>query len=216
MKTTTTWLVIGFLTISNAVFALLYFTGDDPEATPVANTTEVVEEAEVAGATDVMQEAVKEVEVSSDNPDRSQYDAVSANFSLDLDPRYQVVVEKDGGSDELRSTILKIGRKGADENGTISLRADDYVKVEAYPSAINGTRDQFVTNDTALQGNFADEAASKVDGVQARKFTLEGVGKTVKYYFERDGITYFIESWDVSSGDTQVMVDDVVRGFSFN
>lgn len=215
MKTTLVWLALGMLVISNAVFAMLYFTKNDNAAsvTTVANTTEEPAPTDVAAeefpnmASQVATEATAE---------RTSYDAVAANFELNISPNFQVIVEKDGGDGSLRSTILKIGRKGTDDSGAISLKTDDFVKIEAFPSDVNGTRDQFVTSDTALQGNSADEAASEIDGVQARKFTLEGVGRTVKYFFERDGITYFIESWDVSSGDTLSMLNNVVKGFSFN
>lgn len=213
MKTTLAWLAFGALIISNAVFAMLYFTGDEAPA-DTARSSEV---GEVAGESKQVMMSEASAEAAAEQvQDRTSYTAEAAPFSLDLDSTYQVVVEKDGGADSERATQLKIGRKNTDEFGSVSLRADDYVKVEAYPSDFNGTRDQFITNDTALQGNFADESSSSVDGIQARRFELEGVGSTIKYYFEREGITFFIEAWDVSSGDTQVMLDDVVRGFSFN
>ena len=212
MKHTILWLVFGLLVISNAVLALLLFTGDEDQSQAQSTPVELEEQTEVAGAVDGQPQVTAEEVVESD----SSYDAQAANFSLDLSDSYQVIVEKDGGADSLRSTKLRIARSVSGSDSTVKAPADDYVKLEAYPSAINGTRDQFVTNDTALQGNFADEASSSVDGTQARRFTLEGAGKTIKYYFERDGNTYFIEAYDVSSGDTQLMLDDVVRGFSFN
>ncbi len=214
MKNTVIWLIFGLLVISNAVLALL-FLNERGKAASLAQPVAASEDAgEVAGETTSEQETT--VSAAEESNERGVYRAKAANFSLTLDDEYSIIVENDGGSDNLRSTKLRIARSGSDAEAPVMSGSDDYVKIEAYPSNVNGTRDQFVTNDTALQGNFADEAASKVDGTQARRFTLEGVGKTIKYYYERDGITYFIESWDVSTGDTQLMLDDVVRGFSFN
>ncbi len=208
VKTTLVWLAFGLLVISNLVLGLLFLMSEDD---PVAVETPTETLPQVAS------EVTDEPRVSApvDEGGTDTYKAKAASFNLDLDPEYRIIVENDGGNDRLRSTKLKIARGSAGESGPIMSEAADYVKVEAYPSKFQGTRDQFVTADTALQGNFADEASTKIDGVQARKFTLEGVGKTIKYYFERDGITYFIESWDISSGDTKMMLDDVVRGFTF-
>jgi len=206
MKNTVIWLLFGMLVISNAVLALLLITDESSDRAQAQSTP-----TEVATQTPLDEEASLGV-VS----ERYEYAAQAADFSLSLGGEYRIVVENDEGSGKLRSTKLRIGRGSSSLPNAVQAAANDYVKVEAYPSSSNGTRDQFVNNDTALQGNFADESASSVDGVQARRFELEGVGKTVKYYFERQGLVYFIEAWDVSSGDTQIMLDDVLRGFNFN
>ena len=212
MRTTIGWLVFGLLITSNVVLGLLYITKDSGSTGSASQSPQ----AEVAGQqTDQFPSMGEDSAVSIDSDEMVEYEAVASNFKLSLSSNYQVVVERDGGDGSLRSTIVRIGRKGAGVNDAISLRSDDYVKIEAYPSDVNGTRDQFVTNDTALQGNEADETATTIDGVEARKFTLNGVGKTIKYYFERDGITYFIESWDVDSGDTLPLLNNVVKGFRF-
>ena len=220
MKTTIAWLVIGALVISNLVLGMLYFTSKDSDG--VAATASSAESAVERSGNDAPEEQTPVIiheEAQAEGvavEDKTKFSSETSNFELSISGDYQVIVEKDGGRGGQRSTTLKIGRKNADENGSVSLGANDYVKIEAYPSDINGTRDQFVTNDTALQGNIADEASTKIDGVQVRKFTLKGVGETIKYYFEHKGNTYFIESWDVSSGDTAVMLRDVVKGFNFN
>ena len=218
MKTTITWLFVGLLLISNVVLGLLLFTGDEASEGSEALATDVG--SEIAGEEELFMsdDTVEEVlaaETVVEEETNTTYTAKAASFTLDIDEDYVVVVEKDGGVEAEQSTLLKIGRKNLENTGNIELHADDYVKVSAFPSNFNGTRDQFVTNDTALQGNVATEASSQIDGTQARKFTLNGVGKTIKYYFERGGETYLIEAWDVSSGDTQVMLNDVVDGFRF-
>ncbi len=207
MKTTVVWLIFGLLVITNIVLGLLLMTGEGSEATAQENTTEVAGES-----TDASQSSV---EAGSAPQKPGEYSAKASKFTLALPEEYRIIVRHDGGEDSYRSTQLTIGRTTG-SSGPVESAADDYVKIEAYPSDVNGTRDQFVTADTALQGNSADEAAKKIDGTDARQFTLEGVGKTVKYYFERDGMTYFIEAYDVSSGDTQLMLDDAIRGFRFN
>lgn len=215
LKTTITWLVMGLLVISNIVLAMLYFSSGDEE--PGVASTENVEQIseDVAPAEENVAQSEETVEVLPASENRTIYEAKASKFSLNIPSEYQVVVDRDGGSGGLHSTMIKIGRKNADEHGSVSLAADDYVKIEAYPSDVNGNRDEFVTNDTALQGNSADESSTNIDGTQARRFTLNGVGKTIKYYFERGGVTYFIEAWDISSGDTNIMLDDVIGGFRF-
>lgn len=210
MKNTLVLLLIGLLITTNVVVLMLYFLKGDSSSVPSAA-------ADVGSVASVAQEFldIPEAERIQTEPTSTVYSAKVGKFSVDIDKEYRIIVELDGGTDGLKSTKLKIGRETPISPGVVSLAANDYVLIEAYPSNVNGTRDQFVTADTALQGNISDEMASEVDGTPARKFNLNGVGKTTKYYFERGGTTYLIEAWDISSGDTQVMLGDVLRGFSF-
>lgn len=215
MKTTLVWILIGALVISNAVLSLLFLTDTEQPTTGQNAVRDVFADQESATEKETVAVATarqEQLETADTQP--TTYESKTSQFALELAPEYVVVVEKDGGANELKSTILKLARRG-DNPASVSLGADDFVTIEAYPTKTNGTRDQFIAADTALQGNSAKESEANIDGTPARKFVLEGVGETIKFFFERGDITYHIEAWDVSSGDTRRMVDDAVRGFSF-
>jgi hypothetical protein len=143
----------------------------------------------------------------------NSYTAKIGKFQLELDSEYVIVIHKDGTFDGVDSTDLRIAR--AQGNGVAENLINDSVKIEAYPTKVNGTRDQFVTSDTVLQASSAKEERALVDGADARRFTVDTLGRTVKIYFENGGTTYLIEAWDTTNPETELMLEAVVRGFNF-
>ncbi len=214
MKNTILLLAVGLLFISNLVIGTLYLLEKGSDANIVAANSNVGNTTDLLAQTDNSNLAKQQPEQKPS--DNVIYKSAIGHFSLELDNEYEIAVSQDSGADSNKLTKLQVGRRIFDKNGVISLGLDDYTKVEAYPSKFNGNRDQFVTADTALQSANFIESSQLIDGVKSRKFIIDGVGKTVKYYFERNGMTYLIEAWDTSSGDTSVMLNDVVKGFNFN
>ncbi len=159
--------------------------------------------------------AMEAAEVTTTAADISSYEAKVGKFKLSLDGAYAIVVHNDGSLNGTASTQLEVGRKRDEQSGVVDAALNGYVKIEAYPSKSHGSRDQFVTSDTVLQAASAVEEKELIDRVPARKFTVATLGKTQKYYFEQNGVTYMIEAWDISNSETLDTLNNVINGFSF-
>jgi hypothetical protein len=213
MKKTILWLVFGLLVTLNIVTASLYWIEISPDETNSAGAaTDIEADAEITPE----QFAVPQTETSraEKKTDMATYAAKIGKFTLTIDPAYRIVVELDGGAEGGDATKLRIAKMVSDEAGVVMMPINEMVKIEAYPTKTNGSRDEFVTADTTLQATSAKESTANVGGVQARKFIVDGLGESAKYYFESNGTTYLIEAWDITTGDTQAMLDEVLSGFS--
>lgn len=217
MKQTLTWLAFGLLATLTVVFAALYWIEISPDADePTARADEQAETETKTQTFSSDATSSTAVEKTEQRIPTVNYEANVGKFKLALDPIYRVVVELDGDDQSGRATKIQIAREKQEAPGVIEMPLTAYVKLEAYPSKTHGTRDEFITSDTTLQDTTSKESAGNVAGVKARKFTITGLGETVKYYFESSGTTFLIEAWDVKTGDTQAMLDAVLAGFTFN
>ena len=214
MRTVFLWLGLGFFAVGFIAMTGLYLLeigGNDGHAQAPANSTMSTTESASAHQSfisDAPESAPVEVVPVS-------YQADVGKFKLDLDQFYSIIVHLDGDFEGGPSTKLEVGRKVNGTEGVFSAYLNDYVKIEAYPSSTHGGRDQFVNTDTVLGAASAIEEPASIDGVQARKFTVNTLGRTEKIYFENNGVTYLIEAWDTANGGTQDTLNDVIRGFSF-
>lgn len=208
-------LLIGLLIISNLVFGALYWLERGSTTNKMANSN-ADSSIENSDQTNFTVESSVNSLALDENRQTTTYKSTVGKFALEINSEYIIAEESQvGGETPQDSVRIKVGRVTSSKDGIIALAANDHILIEAFNSKVNGTRDQFVTADTALQAGFSKESRSKIDGIDVRRFDLDGVGSTIKYYFERSGVTYLIEAWDVSSGDTEVMLKDVIEGFSF-
>lgn len=148
--------------------------------------------------------------------ERAEYSAKIGKFTLALDPSYVIGVEIDGTFDGTASTQLKIGRSSKENTSVVSLAINDYVEIKAYPASVQGGVDEYVQGDTDVQAGIAKRSKTTVAGIEATKLEVDSIGSTERYVFEHNNVLYEIEAWDLSMGDTRVMLNDVIGGFSFN
>jgi hypothetical protein len=147
-------------------------------------------------------------------PAQAKYTASVGKFTLTLPDLYYIIVDLDGGFEGGPATRLVIGTRNDTGEQTISAPAHARITVDAYPATDgNGYAERVKSSLSAYPAPGAP-TATKIDGVTAESYQLDGLFSDKKIFFTKNNIVYEITAG--SSDTTDGILQAVIKGFKFN
>lgn len=146
-------------------------------------------------------------------PAQARYSAAVGKFTLTLSEMYYIIVDLDGPFEGGPATRLAVATRNDTGEQTVFSPSHSRVTVDAYP--LNGS--SYATRVQAALQDVPDaqkQPGTKVDGVNAEVYQLNGLFTDKKLFFTKNDMFYEItaHSSDVTAG----ILDAVTQGFKFN
>lgn len=148
----------------------------------------------------------------------ARFTANVGKFALSLeDKSYVIIKNHDGAGEGGDSSLISVGKCLDGENNVVNYATNEEVTISAIPAS-NGEGTNFsdwVTSRVEADGGESRELdGTTVADIEAREFSITGLGETRKIFFENNGIWYEVTAYN-AEGNALSIRSDTLEGFSF-